>query len=43
MEKSTTFSKLAAAEGKRSVGRPRRRQEDNIRSDLKEIGVKTRN
>jgi hypothetical protein len=29
--------------GKRSLGKPRRRLEDNIRMDLKEIGIKTRN
>ena len=28
--------------GKRSLGRPRRRWEDNIRMDLKETGVSTR-
>ena len=29
--------------GKRPLGRPRRRWEDNIRMDLKEIGIITRN
>ena len=29
--------------GKRPVMRPRRRWEDNIRMDLKEIGINTRN
>ena len=29
--------------GKRPLGRPRRRWEDNIRMDLEEIGIKTRN
>ena len=29
--------------GKRPLGRPRRRCEDNIRIDLKEIGINTRN
>ena len=29
--------------GKRPLGRPRRRWEDNIRMDLKEIGVNWRN
>jgi hypothetical protein len=29
--------------GKRSLGRPRRRWEDNIKIDLKEIGMNTRN
>ena len=29
--------------GKRLLGRPRSRWEDNIRKDLKEIGINTRN
>jgi hypothetical protein len=29
--------------GKRSLGRPRRRWKDNIRMDIKEIGINTRN
>ena len=29
--------------GKRPLGRPRRRWKDNIRMDLKEIGINTRN
>ena len=29
--------------GKRPLGRPRRRWEDNIRMDLKEIGINTKN
>ena len=29
--------------GKRSLGRPRSRRENNIRMDLKEIGINTRN
>ena len=29
--------------GKSLLGRPRRRREDNIRMDLKEIGINTRN
>ena len=29
--------------GKKSLGRPRRKWEDNIRMDLKEIGISTRN
>ena len=29
--------------GKRPLGRPRHRWEDNIRIDLKEIGINTRN
>ena len=28
--------------GKRSIGRPRRRWQNNIRMDLKEIGISTR-
>ena len=31
------------ATGKRPLGRPRRRWEDNIKKDIKEIGVNTRN
>ena len=29
--------------GKRPLGRPRHRWEDNIRTDLKEVGINTRN
>ena len=29
--------------GKRPLGKPRRRWEDNIRNDIKEIGIITRN
>ena len=29
--------------GKRALGMPRRRWEDNVRMDVKEIGIKTRN
>ena len=29
--------------GKRPLGKPRRRREDNIRMNLKEIGIITRN
>ena len=29
--------------GRRPLGRPRRRWEDNIRMDIKEIGISTRN
>ena len=29
--------------GKRPLGRPRRRRKDNVRMDLKEIGINTRN
>jgi hypothetical protein len=34
---------IGKATGKRQLGRPRRRLEDNIRIDLKEIGINTRN
>jgi hypothetical protein len=38
-EKRTTYRVLAGKpEGKRPLGRPRRRWEDNIRIDLREIG-----
>ena len=30
-------------EGRRPLGRPRRRRDDNIRMDLKEIGINIRN
>jgi hypothetical protein len=30
---------VGTAEGKRSLGRPRRRWEDNIKMDLEEVGV----
>jgi hypothetical protein len=30
---------LGRSEGKRSLGRPRRRWEDNIKTDLREIGI----
>ena len=36
------LSKLLIS-GKRPLGRPKRRWEDNIRMDLKEIGITTRN
>ena len=29
--------------GKRPLGRPRRRWEDNVRMNIKEIGINTRN
>ena len=32
-----------APAGKRPLGRPRRRWEDNIRMDIKEIGINTKN
>ena len=34
---------LAAKPTGKALGRPRRRWEDNIRMDLKEIGISTRN
>ena len=34
---------LVKPTGKRPLGRPRRRWEDNIRIDFKEIGINTRN
>ena len=44
MEGGSAFKILAGKPtGKRSLGRPRRRWEDNIRMDLKEIGIDTRN
>jgi hypothetical protein len=40
----SAFKILAVtATGKRPLGRPRRRWENNIRMDLKEIGINTRN
>ena len=41
MEKGWTAFKILAgpSAGKRPLGRPRRRQEDTIRMNLKEIGV----
>ena len=45
MEESRSAFKILTGKpkGKRPLGRPRRRWEDNIRIDLKEIGVDTRN
>jgi hypothetical protein len=45
MEESGSVFKMLAAKpaGKRPLGRPRRRSEDNIRTDLKEIGINMRN
>ena len=34
---------IATPAGKRPLGRPRHRWKDNIRLDLKEIGINTRN
>ena len=38
----TWVIKINNSTGKRPLGRPRRRWEDNIRMDLKEIGINTR-
>ena len=38
-----SFQNLNKATGKIPLGRPRRRWEDNIRMDLKVIGINTRN
>ena len=45
MEEGRSAFKISAGKhiGKRPLGRPRRRWEDNIRMDLKEIGINTRN
>ena len=45
MEKVGAIFKILTGKptGKRSLGRPRRRWEDSIRMDLKEIGINTRN
>ena len=45
MEESRSAFKILTGKptGKRPLGRPRRRWEDNIRMDLKEIGINTRN
>ena len=44
MEKDTSaFKILTDTAGKRPLGRPGRRSEDNIRIHLKEIGINTRN
>ena len=40
MEEGRSVFKIS---GKRPLGRPRQRWEDNIRMDLKEIGINTRN
>ena len=34
---------LVKPTGKRLIGRPRRRWQDNVRKDNKEIGIRTRN
>ena len=45
MEENRSALKILTGKptGKRLSGRPRRRWEANIRTDLKEIGVNTRN
>jgi hypothetical protein len=45
MEEGRSAFKILAGTptGKISLGRPRRRREDNIRKDLKEIGINLRN
>ena len=42
MEKSRSAFKILPA-GKRPLGRPKRRWEDNIKMDLKEMDINTRN
>ena len=43
MEESSSFKILTGTPaGKRPLGRPMRRWEDDIRIDLKEIGINTR-
>ena len=44
MEKGSAYKILTGKPtGKRPLGRPRRRWDDNIRIDLKEIGIDIRN
>ena len=44
MEEGSAFKILTGKPtGKRPLGRPRHRWEDNIRMDLKEIGINKRN
>ena len=45
MEEGRSVFKILTGKptGKRPLGRPRRRWEDNIRMDLEEIGIKPRN
>ena len=45
MEKDRSAFKMLTGKstGKRPLGRPRRRWEDNIRMNLKQLGVNTRN
>ena len=42
-EGRSAFKILGTPARKKSLGRPRRRWEENIRMDLKEIGTNTRN
>ena len=41
--RSTFKILIGTTTGKRPLGRPRRRYEDNIIMDLREIGINTRN
>jgi hypothetical protein len=43
MEEDRSAFKILTGTGKTHLGRPRRRWEDNIRMDLKEIAINTRN
>ena len=43
MEEGRSPFKILTHTGKRPLGRPRRRWEDNIRMYLKEMGINTRN
>ena len=45
MEEGRSVFKIlpGAPAGKRTLGRPRRRWEDNIRMDFKEMGINTKN
>ena len=45
MEEGRSAFKILSGKptGKRPLGRPRRRWEDNIRMNLKEVGINTRN
>ena len=45
MEEGRSAFKILAGipTGKKLLGRPMRRWEDNVRTDLKEIGINTRN
>jgi hypothetical protein len=43
MEEGRSALNVNAPAGKRLLGRPRRRWEGNIKLDLKEIGINTRN